>query len=216
MGRGFFLRGGTLQKAIFFIDGFNLYHSLIDPRFNDRLSKYKWLDLVKLSKRFLQSQEVLADVYYFTALCSWNEDKRNRHQLYMHALENAGIKIILGKFKGVSKTCRAICKRTYKTFEEKRTDVNIAIHLLSLVKQYDIAYLMTADSDLIPAIEEIKKSYPEKRIVVVIPFNKRAEELKSVCHSHMKIKEIHLLSSQFDPIITLTDGSNLSCPTEWT
>ena len=38
-----------MEKVIFFIDGFNLYHSLVNKRFN----KYKWIDLSELAKNFI-------------------------------------------------------------------------------------------------------------------------------------------------------------------
>ncbi len=204
-----------MKRAIFFIDGFNLYHSLVNPQNHYKLYRYKWLNLRKLVKLFLQKQDALVDIYYFSAICTWNQNKANKHRIYIRALRNENIKIVLGKFKQVTKKCLAACKQNYLTHEEKRTDVNIAIHLLSLAPEYDIAYVISADSDLIPAIEEVKKLYPSKEIVVIIPFDKMAEELKSVCHSHMRIKEKHIVTSQFNKSITLQDGTIITCPIEW-
>ena len=39
-----------MEKEIFFIDGFNLYHALN----NNRFYRYKWLDLSGLAKNSLQ------------------------------------------------------------------------------------------------------------------------------------------------------------------
>jgi len=205
------------KRAIFLIDGFNLYHSLIEPKYAQRLAKYKWLNLVKLSSYFLQSQDRLVGTYYFSAICPWSSDKATRHNTYIKALKNVGIEIILGRFKEVTRKCLGNCQRTYKTYEEKRTDVNIAIQLLSLAQQdkYDVAYLISADSDLIPAIEEIKIHFPLIRIVVITPFGRTANELKRAAHFGMKIKENHLASAQFDQTITLGDGSTITCPATW-
>ncbi|MDR3204523.1 MAG: NYN domain-containing protein [Deltaproteobacteria bacterium] len=48
-----------------------------------------------------------------------------------------------------------------KSFEEKETDVNIAISIVSLVIKYkfNTFLLFSADSDLIPVIEEIKNFF---------------------------------------------------------
>ncbi|MGE4446236.1 MAG: hypothetical protein AB7C92_06235 [Synergistaceae bacterium] len=53
-----------MRKSAFFIDGFNLYHSLDNTR---PYHKYKWLNLWKLSELLLLPNEKLQDVYYFSA-----------------------------------------------------------------------------------------------------------------------------------------------------
>ncbi|MBR2082614.1 MAG: NYN domain-containing protein [Elusimicrobiaceae bacterium] len=49
--------------------------------------------------------------------------------------------------------------------EEKLTDVNIAIYLLeiALKNTVDEAVIVSADSDLIPAILAIKRNFPGKK-----------------------------------------------------
>lgn len=54
-----------MEKVIFFIDGFNLYHSIANER---RFNKYKWIDLSKLANNFITKKEHIEEIYYFTAL----------------------------------------------------------------------------------------------------------------------------------------------------
>jgi uncharacterized LabA/DUF88 family protein len=201
-----------MTKVIFFIDGFNLYHSLANKRFN----KYKWLDLRGLAKKFITKKENIEEIYYFTALTTWSQNKMNRHKLYIKALELQGINIVYGEFRKVDKKC-PICYHTYSTFEEKRTDVNIAIYLFRLAIQdkFDKAYILSADSDLIPSIEAIKKLFPHKQIGIIIPIYRPAELLKQTCDFHMKIKEKHLKNSMLPDIIPLNDGKKLIRPKTW-
>lgn len=107
--------------------------------------------------------------------------------------------------------------KSYTTFEEKRTDVNIAIYLFKLAIQdkFDKAYIISGDSDLIPSIEEVKILFPHKQIGVIIPIGRRAELLKLKCDFHMKIKEKHLKSSILPDIIPLKDNKQLVCPESW-
>ena len=200
-----------MYKVVFLIDGFNLYHSL-----TNRFKKYKWLDLNKLCTMFLLPQEKLIQIYYFSAICTWNNDKAKRHKVYIRALENTGIKAVLGKFKKVKRSCR-LCNRQYETYEEKRTDVSIGIKLLSLAYQdaFDKAYIVSADSDLVPAIEEVNTLFPPKKIVPVFPYGKRSLELTSLCKESRKIKEKQLKSSLFARQIHLADNSVITCPAEW-
>jgi magnesium-transporting ATPase (P-type) len=58
------------NRAVFFIDGFNLYHSIDNkPIFY----KYKWLNLVvDLCRQFMQINESVEKIFYFTARPLWN------------------------------------------------------------------------------------------------------------------------------------------------
>ena len=215
----------ALSRVVAFIDGFNLYHAL-DQRVKYRAPgsektqihqpyhQYKWLDLKKLSQCFLKTDEILADVYYFTAHADWNPEKVRRHQLYIKALENIGVKPVYGVFRKKEVYCTN-CKTKFIKHEEKRTDVNIAIHLLGLAEQnmYDRALLVTGDSDLIPAVQWVRKQYSEKKVSVIVPIGRKVtKHLQAVANDHSKIKESHLRASQFERIIELNDGGSISSP----
>ena len=207
-----------MKKAIFLIDGFNLYHSLTNPgNYPAPLDNYKWLNLYKMAEVLKQPQDILTSVIYFTSLCTWDDLKRERHTLFIRALKHYNVEVVLGKFKEVERTCRAICKKTFKTFVEKQTDVNIAIYLLSLAfrNKFDNIYLMSGDSDLIPAVKEIKKLFTDKKIILVLPPGQFASELRENCDSIIQIKEHHLASCQMENIITNKYGKVIACPEEW-
>jgi len=201
-----------MKKVIFFIDGFNLYHAIENPEYR----KYKWLNFNKFSNYFINRFEKIEDIFYFTALTPWNMDKVKRHKIFIKAQESVGVKTVYGQFKRRSKKCR-ICQQIYDTYEEKQTDVNIAIYLfkLAIKNRYDKAFIVSGDSDLIPSILAIKESFPDKEIGVIIPIKKRAFELKSVCDFHIKMKEKHLKEHQFPDEIILPDNSSISRPQNW-
>jgi uncharacterized LabA/DUF88 family protein len=201
------------MKACVFIDGFNLFHA-IDCNWN--YHKYKWLDLQKLSRAFLPSADQLIDIYYFTAYATWDQDKVRRHQLYVQALESTGVKVVLGAFRRKTTRC-FLCHKEFWSYVEKETDVNIAIKLfqLSIKGAYEKAYVISGDSDLIPAIEAVKETFPNKQIGVIIPIGRRAELLKQVTHFHMKMKEQHLASCQFPDKIELSSKTTLVRPPAW-
>ena len=200
------------MRASFFIDGFNLFHAIDD---NQSFHKYKWLDLLKLAKCCVPSSIKIGNVYYFTALATWAPDKVQRHKTYIRALRSVGVKPVYGAFRLKDVTCR-ICRKTFDTYVEKETDVNIAIKLLqgAFRDEYDQAVLVSGDSDLIPAIEAVKETFPDKQLRMVIPIGRRAELLKETTHSHMKLKEHHLSSCQF-PDKLIIDGETLSRPPSW-
>jgi len=209
-----------MKKISVFIDGFNLYHSLDK---NPKYHQYKWLNLHNLAKCFMQKTEELVAVYYFTALAYWNPQKVVRHKAFIKSLQIKGVKPIYGKFKRVERLClNSVCKlprkkKTYKTHEEKRTDVNIAIYMLekAVAEEYDIALLITGDSDIIPAIESIKRLAPSKEIRLVPPIGQACYEIKDFADQVMKMKEKHLKTSLLEKEISITGGKKLVSPKEW-
>ncbi len=202
-----------MERVVFFIDGFNLYHSIDET---SAYHKYKWLNLKKLAHCFVRPDEIINKIYYFTALAMWDVNKVNKHKKLIKALELEGVKPIYGKFKMRDKKCPN-CKTIFKRPEEKQTDVNIAIQLLksAMENEYDKAIIISGDSDLIPSVEAIKTSFPVKKIGVVIPINRRAKELVDICDFHMKLKEKHLASCVFPETIDVGAGVILKCPDSW-
>ncbi len=199
-----------MTRVSFFIDGFNLYHSL-----KDFAKDCRWLNLKSLCESYLKPDEQLGDVYYFTAVATWNPEKSNKHKLYIKRLALEGVQTIYGKFKKVSRHCNN-CNKEYDTHEEKRTDVNIALRLFSDAVQdkFDTAILVSADSDLIPPIQAISFLFPEKRVGVVIPLGRRAKELKQVADFSFKMERKRLESNLLPKDYNLK-GVNITAPDKW-
>jgi uncharacterized LabA/DUF88 family protein len=205
-----------MKNAAFLIDGFNLYHS-IDKNFGD--SKYKWLNLRSLAEKIVGSESNVSRVFYFTAYAYWDKEKVNRHKMYVRALSAHKTEIILGKFKGVTK--KVIRKKMinevefpdynfpdefeYKTYEEKRTDVNIAVKILELAmsEKYDEIYIVSGDSDFVPAINFVKQKFKNIKFINVLPVNSYGKDLGIVCHSQVKLTQVDLEESLFSEEITI-------------
>lgn len=107
----------------------------------------------------------------------------------------------------------------YKTHEEKYTDVNIAVRLFqaAINSEYDTAIIVTGDTDLVPCLEGIRMSFPNKRIEIVFPVGRRRQELESLSDFHQQISEAHLANCQFpDTVITdKTKGLSVRRPHSW-
>jgi uncharacterized LabA/DUF88 family protein len=158
----------------------------------------------------------LEGVEYFTTLATWDPAKVARHRLFIKANETEGVKVTYGEFKRKQRKCSE-CSKLIRTFEEKQTDVNIALRLFELGVQdkYDKAILVSGDTDMIPAVKAVQKTFPAKKVGVVIPIGRASEDLKQQTDFHHRMKLHHLISSRFDDQIVLTDGSKLDCPTSW-
>ncbi len=209
----FFYMGGDtiIPRVSLFVDGFNLYHSV---KFNPR---YKWLDIRALFAATFPHLSTNLTVYYFTALAHWLPKSMSRHNVFIRALRTTGVKCIYGNFKPKDRYC-PLCGRYYEAHEEKESDVNLAVQLVSLAyrDEYDIGIILSGDNDLSPAIQEVKAYFPSKRIGVLLPINRRAQKLKSVADFNAKITVGLVEASLFPDVIITPTGQLIHCPAEWT
>ena len=217
----FFIRGAMSRKVSFFIDGFNVYHSLKpydhkSRRYSREYVKYLWLDFMNLANRFTAKNDQLSEVFYFTALAYWRPEAEARHKIFISALENEGVKVIRGNFKEKDRFCR-YCGASYKAHEEKETDVNIAVHLLNEAYKntYDKAIIVTTDTDLIPAIQVAKSSFPNKGFGVLFPLGRWSSDLSKACDFWLKINKKDLNACQFPEEVHLPSGVTLTRPQTW-
>ena len=153
------------KRAAFYFDGFNLYHAL-DALRQEHL---KWLSLRALGNLLIPSRdEELSSVVYFTAYLTHKPDKLVRHRAYIAALEATGVECVLGRFKYSDVRCRT-CGSQWRSYEEKETDVNIGIRIVrdAFHNVFDVYYLVSADTDLAPAIRMLKQEFPRKEFVSV-------------------------------------------------
>ncbi len=208
-----------MAKIVFFVDGFNLFHALDyfpNGSDHDRYHKYKWISLRTLAGLYVTRKDKIEEVLYFTTLAAWNPAKVARHRVFIRAQEQQGVTVVYGEFKRKEKRCN-LCGRSFWTFEEKQTDVNIAMRLFQMAiwDRYDRAIIISGDTDLIPAIRAVRQTFPGKQIGVVIPIGRASEDLKKQADFYHKMKERHLASSRLPDTMTLEDGSTLSCPPNW-
>ena len=181
------------ERVQCFVDGFNLYHAI------DRLGAphLKWNDLRALVATFTDPvRHDLTDVFYFSAWADWRPSSVKRHRDYVAAIQAQGCTPRMGRFRESQASCHK-CSYSWKTHEQKETDVNIALALLlgAAKDEYDIALLVSRDSDLTPAVRMVLKEYPGKRIRVVSPPKAgHSKEIAQLVGSKnlASIKQIHL------------------------
>jgi uncharacterized LabA/DUF88 family protein len=200
-----------------YIDGFNFYYGAVKD------TPHKWLDFEKFISRLRPSDDILR-IYYFTSLVTGSH--RTRQQTYLNALSTfPKIEIVLGKFlekqiKCRVSACTATCSRVFKTNEEKRTDVNIAVYMLDHAYQNECDHfvLVSGDSDLVPAIQRIKQRFPKKTITVYVPSRGRpghAIELRSSADRQRDVPLNLLPIAQLPTRVPNSAGGFYQKPAEW-
>ncbi len=97
------------------------------------------------------------------------------------------------------------------------TDVNIATQILidAYQDKYDMAMLISGDSDLVPPIKAIHDNFKSKRVFVAFPPKRHNNTVALQAKGSMIIGRKKLVNSQFPKEVTKKDGFVLKKPKEW-
>jgi hypothetical protein len=126
--------------------------------------------------------QILA-VRYFTAEVKDDPDGLARQRTYLSALvaNSCAVEIVLGRYQTKRMTCRQ-CGSAWITYEEKETDVNIAVALVAdaAASASEVALIVSADSDLCPAIRTARALNPRRRMIAAFPPRRSSFEIRSL------------------------------------
>ena len=180
-----------VQRVQCFIDGYNLYHGIEEA--GDPCSH--WVDLRKLCERYVPKAAVVNDVFWFSAKPTHLSQKINQnYDNYAKALNMSGVSLIGGKFKRKNAKCEVAtgCGQAFYKHEEKESDVNLAVSLVAnaCIDNFDIAIVITADSDLCPPIKYVRDNFPHKEVWLIAP-PKRINRAKDLCNIATRNFEIN-------------------------
>jgi len=220
--KGFFFLKRT--RVVFLVDGFNLYHSILDASKNKDHASCKWLNIHALCESYLHligNNAQVEDIYYFTAyanhLTNKHPGKVINHKNFVKALQSTGIKCIFGRFKSKKVYCNQ-CNKLDKKHEEKETDVAIAVKIIELghLNKCDSIIILSGDTDLAPAVKTFKILFPKKEIYFLFPYNRKNQELEDLSKNNsFTISLNQYRKFQFDDEILLTNGKKLKKPEKW-
>ncbi len=205
-----------MTKVISYIDGFNLYFGLKSKGWK----KYYWLDLVGLSSSLLKPGQTLEHCHYFTARVrepGSRSQNAGRQSLWLDALDTlAGQTSHFGHYLQKTQTCRN-CGFQWATHEEKMTDVNMAVQLISdaYENHFDTALVISGDSDLAPPIGHVLNRFSNKRVIVAFPPSRHSKELRKTATAAFTIGEAKLRKNRLPDTITTAGGHQLQRPDEW-
>lgn len=203
-----------MDRVITYIDGYNLYFALKSRSWQ----KYYWLDIVRLSESITPKDSTFLRCKYFTARVNGGSVQR-RQSAYLEALDTLdNLDIIYGRYAMRTRKC-SICQQSFKSPEEKMTDVNIAVSMVSdgHKDNFDTAILISGDTDLIPPTRELTNI--GKRVIVAFPPHQaqhESQKIKDACTSHFRIGEAKIRQSQLSNVVRGKNGYDIKKPAHWT
>ena len=158
-------------RVAFFVDGFNLYHSLSTLAKESGDQSVKWLDLAGLANGCLHEiggSSLLRSVHYFTALPEHlyltDPGRLRRHQAYLRALTAHGEvrpAILLGRIMQLPVNIEVAGVNVGgRVWREKGTDVALAMAWLreASLGGMDEAVIISGDADYLPAVKMFREA----------------------------------------------------------
>jgi uncharacterized LabA/DUF88 family protein len=155
---------------------------------------------------------------YFPARVRDNPAAESRQALYLEALMSHSIRVRLieGHFQHKPRECRN-CGARWMAYEEKETDVNIAIAMFTdaVRDAYDTAILVSGDSDLRPVIASVKRLRTGKRIIAAFPPRRHSKDLAQAVDGYTSVGHDKLRNAQLPPKVVTKGGVRLTRPAYW-
>lgn len=165
-----------MTRVIIFIDGSNFYHSLKSSFFKANIN------FESFCYALIDNSDLIQINYYTAPLNQLdNELEYSRQQKFFN---------YLSKIKRLTLYFGRLEKRDNNHKTEKGVDVKLAIDLLSLAynNKYDVAIIVSNDSDFVPAIKEVQL-LNKKVYNVSFPATK-CYHLNRICDKTIKINNI--------------------------
>lgn len=167
-----------MDRVMIFIDGNNLYQGA-----KDLLGRAPRIDLQTFAHALCGPDRRLMRTYYYSALSDRedNPSAYSRHKSFLDEVNTLPrFEVVVGYLQKKAVPGKRIDTADSSTYihTEKETDVNIATDMLSLAYDdgYDVAILVSADSDYTRVIDRIKSR--GKVVEVAICEGARAYKLK--------------------------------------
>lgn len=203
-----------MSSLIVLVDGFNLYHGM-KHQFGRRLL---WLDLTALA-RSLRPRSSLLSVKYFTAPVLDDPVAASNQARYQRALEvrsDGVLEVVQGRYQKKTLSCRK-CHASWTHYEEKETDVNIATSMVVAAAdgRADSLIVISADSDLVPAVKAARDLNPKLFIAAAFPPRRFSAELKKLMPSSFHIGTTKLTQNQLPEVVVDPSGPELRRPAKW-
>ncbi len=210
---GHFLTWSPMQRVIAYVDGYNLYYGLRHKHWK----RFYWLNIQKMVGYLLKSHQQLVETKYFTTIVEFPDDKKKRQLTFLEALGTlSDFKIFYGHFLSDPVECSR-CGHVHIAHHEKMTDVNIAVEMLTdaFTDRFDVALLITADSDLVGLVQAIKRLFGKKYVTIAFPPARYSTDLARAAGRPLHISRGILVGSVFPDNVAKPDGFVVSRPAKW-
>lgn len=141
------------MRGFVFIDGSNFYFKLKRLSQDIPGASLSAFDFRAFAQWLTHPGKLTGVRYYIGAVKQGSDEKSQRlyadQQRLFRRLQRQDVELILGH----------LIRHPDKSFHEKGVDVRLAVEMIRLAREdlYDQAFLISSDTDLVPAVEEVQR-----------------------------------------------------------
>jgi len=165
-----------------FIDGSNWYHAMKSiGLYSSRI------DYWNFARKLSEEHRSVVEIRYYVGKVSGDLTRTREQEQFLNTIKNQNVRVVLGsvekqrvqpdknqiqqtlkKLRGafsdlnpmiLDELERLMSEGTYVD-KEKKVDVNLAVDMVAraMKNEFDVAYLVSADSDFVPAVEIVRET----------------------------------------------------------
>ena len=205
-----------MQRVAVYIDGLNLYYGIRSSGWGH----HQWVNPWDLSMSLLKPGQRLESVHYFSSKFlpeGGNKNEAIQQNKYLEALEAIDdLQVHYGYHQVVRRVCPT-CGASRSAYEEKETDVNIAVRMVldGADDAFAVAILISGDGDLAGPVRAIRARHPEKHVVAAFLPKQKSENIRNAATTTFVIGRKRISDSQLPDEIAKPDGYILRRPERW-
>ena len=206
-----------MDNAAVFIDGYNLYHGMCDAG----LKPWLWVDLWKFARVLVPKAFHVSEVNYYTAPAKKSAASREHQGAFLEANRelNPDLNIVDGFMQEEDCCTCHKCQVTFRRWQEKRTDVNMAVDIatgaLSNPLRFKLALVVTGDADQVAALNVVTGEGLDA-LVRFPPTRSSAHLTQAASAKAYEVTLSQLKKSQMpDSVYRIKAGRNVTRPAEW-
>ena len=198
----------STERAFLFVDGSNFYHALHDIGISTSELNYS-----AFAQKLILDRD-LVGIRYYVGEVREDISRIAAQGRFLAGLRKQVVDVALGRIERrklppnrnrlverlnilienhratlnepILGELEALCTTTLVYFVEKRVDVSIAVDMVSMAinQEYDVAYLLSADGDYVPAVEAVRSE--NKKVFAAFPVKGR--ELERAVNTFIPLK----------------------------
>ena len=157
------------------------------------------------------------NLYFGLKSAKWRRFYWLNVQLLVQNLLKAGEDLVFTKYFTSRVSYPPDKERRQSTFLEALETLNdFRIYYGHYQDLFDVALLISADSDLSAPVMAVRNLFPGKRVIVAFPPQRHSAQLQRLAHGFLQIGRAAIAKSVFPDKLQKADGFSLERPREWT
>jgi uncharacterized LabA/DUF88 family protein len=213
-------------RIVAYVDGFSVYYACFRGPTKAPHARLKWLNYRALVEAVFPDDTVEL-VRIFTAIAPNppnDPGQAARHDTYVRALRTVpGIEVHVGRFQKAKREALLVRPpdgvdrlQTVFVYQEKKSDVSLASHLLmdGVEGWYDQAVLLTNDTDFVEPVRIVRERL-HRDVIVVSPDREISGELRKTATAGFVLDRGLLFSCQLLNPVVDGDGREIHKPPRW-